>query len=254
MKIDLNRIETRLQSFIENTATLLFPNSKQTQDLASALIETMQERSRTDQEGRKIAPNLYTLVIPEEQLDFWKQNEAYLDKLAEMLQDVASENDLTFAHSPVIRVRGESGLQPDGYRFQIDAHHSADGLAQTSTMASVSEYQTENTPANAFLIVDGAQIFPISSPTVTIGRRPDNQLVIQDPRVSRVHAQIRVIGWQIALFDLDSSGGTFVNGKRIQQALLSPGDVISLAGVPLVFGQDYRETEETQELLPPPSS
>jgi pSer/pThr/pTyr-binding forkhead associated (FHA) protein len=40
------------------------------------------------------------------------------------------------------------------------------------------------------------------------------------------------------LFDLNSSGGTFVNGQRIDQSILYPGDVVSLAGVTLIFGQD----------------
>ncbi len=37
---------------------------------------------------------------------------------------------------------------------------------------------------------------------------------------------------------LESSGGTFINGQRIHQSILYPGDVISLAGVNLIFGQD----------------
>jgi pSer/pThr/pTyr-binding forkhead associated (FHA) protein len=54
------------------------------------------------------------------------------------------------------------------------------------------------------------------------------------------------------LFDLDSSGGTFVNNKRIKQIALHPGDVISLAGVPLVYGHDAVSTiSDTEEYLPP---
>jgi len=54
------------------------------------------------------------------------------------------------------------------------------------------------------------------------------------------------------LFDLGSSGGTFVNQKRIKQIALHPGDVLSLAGVPLVYGQDSQsQIDETKEYLPP---
>jgi pSer/pThr/pTyr-binding forkhead associated (FHA) protein len=66
----------------------------------------------------------------------------------------------------------------------------------------------------------------------------ENQLVIDDPRVSRNHAQLRAIKGRFALFDLNSTGGTFVNGQRTSQTVLYPGDVISLAGVALIFGQD----------------
>jgi pSer/pThr/pTyr-binding forkhead associated (FHA) protein len=66
----------------------------------------------------------------------------------------------------------------------------------------------------------------------------DNQLVIDDPRISRNHAQLRAIKGRYVIFDLNSTGGTFVNGQRTSQSVMYPGDVISLAGVPLVFGQD----------------
>lgn len=93
-------------------------------------------------------------------------------------------------------------------------------------------------PENSFLIVEGVKIYPLTLPVVNIGRRLDNQLVIDDPRVSRNHAQLRAIKGRFVVFDLNSTGGTFVNGQRTSQTVLYPGDVISLAGVALVFGQD----------------
>jgi pSer/pThr/pTyr-binding forkhead associated (FHA) protein len=105
-------------------------------------------------------------------------------------------------------------------------------------------------PQNAFLIVDGMQIFPLSQGVINIGRRQDNQLIIDDTRISRVHAQLRAIKGRYVIFDLESSGGTFVNGERIRRSTLYPGDVISLSGVPLVFGQDLSGAGETQDYDP----
>ena len=99
-----------------------------------------------------------------------------------------------------------------------------------------SQHGNQPIPKNAFLIVEGDQVFSLDRALINIGRRSDNQLVIDDPRVSRAHAQVRVIAGQFVLFDLQSKGGTSVNGRRIERAVLSPGDVISLAGVPLLFG------------------
>ena len=103
------------------------------------------------------------------------------------------------------------------------------------------------------------QIFPIAQQIVNLGRRVDNHVVIEDLRVSRVHAQIRAIKGHYVIFDLDSSGGTFVNGVRLGQATLYPGDVISLAGVNLVYGQDAAQLSSddqgtTQPLVPFPES
>jgi pSer/pThr/pTyr-binding forkhead associated (FHA) protein/actin-like ATPase involved in cell morphogenesis len=63
---------------------------------------------------------------------------------------------------------------------------------------------------------------------VRIGRQPDNDMVLDDPLISRQHAELRRTpqGWQ--LVDLSSSNGTFVNGRRVGTATLAPGDVIGL--------------------------
>ena len=68
-----------------------------------------------------------------------------------------------------------------------------------------------------------------------------------------MHAQLRAVRGRFVIFDLDSSGGTFVNGERVYQAKLAAGDVITLSGVPLVYGQDPSGQGETQDLQPHPA-
>ncbi len=96
---------------------------------------------------------------------------------------------------------------------------------------------TTTVPEEAFLVIDGVKVFPLTEPIISIGRRLGNTLVIDDPRVSRIHAQLRAINGRYVLFDLESSGGSFINGRKTTQAVVYPGDVISLAGVDLIYGQ-----------------
>jgi pSer/pThr/pTyr-binding forkhead associated (FHA) protein len=103
------------------------------------------------------------------------------------------------------------------------------------------------------------QIFPLDESVINLGRRSDNHVVIDEMRVSRKHAQIRAIKGHYVIFDLDSSGGTYVNGVLSSQATLYPGDVISLAGVDLVYGQDAaylsgNDSGSTQPLVPFPGA
>lgn len=88
----------------------------------------------------------------------------------------------------------------------------------------------------AFLIVDGVKVIVIDKETFGIGRKKDNQIIIDNPHVSRHHARIRFIDKKYVLFDLESTAGTSVNGERIQAVILKPGDVISVGGVPVIFG------------------
>jgi pSer/pThr/pTyr-binding forkhead associated (FHA) protein len=93
-------------------------------------------------------------------------------------------------------------------------------------------------PPNAFFVIDGVKFYPLAKPIINIGRRLENDLVIDDPRVSRNHAQLRAIEGNYVLFDLSSTGGTFVNGNRVTQTIIYPNDSISLGGVIVTYYQD----------------
>ena len=62
--------------------------------------------------------------------------------------------------------------------------------------------------------------------SVTIGRDPSSNLCINDANVSRAHAQLTDNGREVVLRDLNSTNGTMVNGRRIADAIIRPGDVI----------------------------
>ncbi len=81
------------------------------------------------------------------------------------------------------------------------------------------------------------QIFQLHRSTMSIGRDPGNQVVINDPQVSRQHARITPQGGLFILEDLNSTNGTTVNGIRITDAYtLAHGDEIGLGDdVTLVF-------------------
>ena len=93
----------------------------------------------------------------------------------------------------------------------------------------------ENTKP-AFLIVEGKRAISLERSITTIGRKPDNHIVINDQHVSRYHAQIHKINDSFVLIDLESTVGTSINGIKVSQAFLKEGDVISIGGIPLLFG------------------
>jgi pSer/pThr/pTyr-binding forkhead associated (FHA) protein len=63
---------------------------------------------------------------------------------------------------------------------------------------------------------------------ITIGRDPDTDIQIDNISVSRVHAKIQKEPKQYVLHDLNSTNGTFVNGKKIKKKSLKEDDVITI--------------------------
>ncbi|HHV61846.1 MAG TPA: DUF3662 and FHA domain-containing protein [Firmicutes bacterium] len=68
--------------------------------------------------------------------------------------------------------------------------------------------------------------FELQEGVTAIGRRKTSDIVLEDPSVSRDHAEVRWEGEGFILIDRDSTNGTFVNGKRVDRHVLQDGDLI----------------------------
>lgn len=88
-----------------------------------------------------------------------------------------------------------------------------------------------------FCLMDKEYAYPLKIGLNTIGRMPDNDVVLQDPYVSRRHCAILVhAGAGCELHDIASKNGTFINGHKISGPTpLNPGDEIRMCGRQLVF-------------------
>jgi pSer/pThr/pTyr-binding forkhead associated (FHA) protein len=104
----------------------------------------------------------------------------------------------------------------------------------------------------AFIIIGGSKLFSIEKQIIRIGRSLDNDLVFDFPQISRKHAEINFSQGYFEITDLESMGGTFVNGERITHKKLDKGDVITCANLHLVFGQDeIPDSASTEKYLMP---
>lgn len=70
--------------------------------------------------------------------------------------------------------------------------------------------------------------YPLEKSEIFIGRDLSNDIVINDPEISRRHARLYIQGSSYVLEDLGSTNGTFVNGQRLAgPAILRPGDAVT---------------------------
>ncbi len=77
--------------------------------------------------------------------------------------------------------------------------------------------------------------FELTAGSVTLGRGATNEIVLGDPKVSRVHARVECGDAGCTLVDLGSANGTRVNGDKVERTTLQPGDVIALGDSTLRF-------------------
>ena len=78
------------------------------------------------------------------------------------------------------------------------------------------------------------QAFRVAQKVTTLGRSRDCDIVVPDPNVSRVHAEVRHEGLEYVLVDLGSTNGVEVNGRRVLRHSLRDGDRVSLGGAEVV--------------------
>lgn len=91
---------------------------------------------------------------------------------------------------------------------------------------------------------DQGSRFQLDEPAVQLGRDPDSTIQLHDTQVSRRHAEIRRVGNDYAISDLNSSNGTFVNGQRIRQQQLASGDQLQLGSTLMLYTGPAEETHE----------
>lgn len=93
------------------------------------------------------------------------------------------------------------------------------------------------------------QVYTMSGDTLTIGRAPDNDLVLDDVQVSRYHARLLRRGNEVILEDLGSTNGSLVNGRRISgRHALQPTETIAIGST--VFSVEGFAAPDTLGMVP----
>ncbi|MCS7011935.1 MAG: FHA domain-containing protein [Anaerolineales bacterium] len=247
----LDELENRLKTFIEQHLVKYLSGQTAQEEIAHLLAKAMY--NGLVKRGSLIkAPNFFTISAHPITIAQWTKDPRLLEELANALYETGTAAGYRFTNRIKITTVPDSSLTPG--QIKVSASIRTGPLVETRGVPAVSQSEEDKQDAilpNAFFILHGTKIIPLTQPVINIGRRLENHIILDDPRVSRAHAQVRFIKGQFVIFDLDSTGGTYVNGKRITQTVLYPGDVVSLAGVTLIFGQDLPASRLIEEATEP---
>lgn len=237
--LSLERIEGRLQALIEDNLTRLLDGRLQPQTLARKLARALEEGIHKEVDGLS-APDLYTVVLnPDDMEDLTARYHDVASRLAEQLATLAADWHLSMNQSP--RVVLISDIRLDPFEVDIKADRTPPSFEKTQQMEAAVISPTPQREAT--LVLAGGRQIQLDRPVINIGRRTDNHIMVDDKRVSRQHCQIRLRFGRYVIYDLESKGGTQVNGLQVKEHILQAGDVISLAGYQMVYTED-RSTSE----------
>ena len=78
--------------------------------------------------------------------------------------------------------------------------------------------------------------FDLGGALIGIGRASDNDVIVDDPMVSRHHCQLKLQHGAYSFTDLGSRNGSTVNGETVSQVALGPGDLIRVGDTEIEFG------------------
>lgn len=238
MQRQLDWIENRLRDLIEKNLTIWLPKNDSAAHFSKNLFEVIRQNLTRDEDGKWYAAGEYMIKVNPQLYDAWQQNYHYLQDLSRDLAAFGKENGIDFSSQPIIQVAADAELASHEIRILAIPNDSI-RMDSTALMPSAAMGEDSANSSSAYLIVNGSDIFPLDQTVINIGRKSDNHLVIENPCVSRYHAQIRKTRGKYFIFDLNSTAGTFINGERIIREELKPGDVISLGGIELIYGMDY---------------
>lgn len=244
----LETIENKLRALFEGTLDrMLYPGISSS--LSSRLVALISEKIASQPPATRRAPDLIDILICPDKWDAWQSARPALEDAARELEAFWVDQGYTFLYSPRIKVIADPDLSAEAVDIHVD-YAQSDSLQGKTTLQTVPRpVGDEPIPANAYLIINGKEQAALDKAVINIGRRSSSDIVLNDPMISRDHIQLRAEQGKYLLFDLSSTGGTFVNNRQVHSAVLKPGDVIRLGKTLLVYNQDLPGSAETKTTL-----
>ena len=254
---------------MEGSFARLFRSPIQPAEVAKRLEREM-EAHPTISVGRTYVPNVYEVSLnPGDYSEFEPFRHSLEHNMAEFISDLATERGYSLVSRPKVTLKPDNDVPKRSIEVltRLSDEPSASPLANTqrglgSEGASGEPEVTRThampvTPRNrphpgkigpsvaqpvAYLQPLTGELtgrdLPLTKTLISIGRGLDNDLVIDDPRVSRHHAQITFRHSHYLLRDQRSTNGTFVNGQPVETVVLASGDRVSFGGFEMAFTQE----------------
>ena len=254
----LRTIEGKIESLFEGVFGRAFRTHVQPVELARKLAKEMDDH-RTVSVSRVYVPNEYTIYLsPQDREQFESYESSLLIELQDYLAEQARRERYALLTPPKVLMESDDDL--DMGEFGI-ATRMAQGTGRAAEQQPAAQLEPGATmvykprtpqPTEAVspeelgveretvsVTVDGQQ-HALDKRSVVLGRSRDCDIRLDDPNVSRHHAEIRQEGATYWIVDLGSTNGIEVNGRRVKRAKLENADRVTLGSTDITFGRSFQ--------------
>jgi hypothetical protein len=226
----LDRFEQRLDRMVNGAFARAFKAEVQPVEIAAALQREMDDRAAVVSRGRTVVPNVFAVDLsPHDHDRLAVYAETLTEELAGMVREYAEEQRYTFLGGTTVELTRDETL--DTGLFRVTSEAKAE-VASTPQGARTPPLPPSDAGHPRLVADDIAH--PLTRAVTRLGRGTDVDIRVDDPGVSRHHAEI-LLGREIVLRDLGSTNGTYVDGVQVGETVLHDGAVVQLGATRLTF-------------------
>ena len=214
-------------------------------------IERAMDTNKSFRDDGVIVPNVYDLHLNPTDFGVFEEYRGSLeDDLAHGVLSRARREHYTLVARPHVSITSDADVprgdvrvaarvvDDEGHRVREDRPVAA--ASDTIVFARPGfEVAPPDSASRAFLLVgEGSEEpvrFDLGGALISIGRASDNDLIVDDPLVSRHHCQLKLQHGAYSFADLGSRNGSLVNGQVASEVALGPGDRIRLGSTEIEF-------------------
>ena len=223
----LQKLEQRLEQLISGAFAKAFRSAVQPVEIASALQRECDNNAQILSRDRRLVPNDFHVELSQTDLDrLAPYDSALASDLTKQLKDHADQQGYVFPGPISLGFEATEDLTTGRFRIRSRAQAKVTGNAT----------HTQVGRARAMLEVNGTR-HPLLPPGLVVGRGTDADVRINDPGVSRRHAEFTVTGTgdglAIEVHDLGSTNGMLVDGHRISRTGLRDGSEVRIGNTTL---------------------
>jgi len=253
----LRAIEQKIESLFEGVFGRAFRTHVQPVELARKLAKEMDDH-RVVSVSRVYVPNEYTVYLSsQDRSQFTSYERSLVEELQTYLTEHARREGYALLSSPRVLMEadddldlGEFGIatrmaQPDRRRAEPDEPAAEAEVGQTMIYRPRQQQPTQAATPEELgverdriaLMWDGRR-YDVDRRRAVIGRSKDCDVQLEDPNVSRRHAELRQEGASYWIVDLDSTNGIEVNGRRLKRSKLEDGDRFIVGETEITFRRE----------------